>query len=85
MPKVPSKCGCMCDVMIVWVVSNPYHSMAIPWVVSMNIASEKKCVSQCYKVGEGSIPVSMYFCVFFRRVFLFPPRWVRWERLGELR
>ena len=50
--------------MIVWVVSNPYHSMAIPWVVSMNIASEKKCVSQCYKVGEGSILVSMYFCVF---------------------
>ena len=51
--------------MIVWVVSNPYHSMAIPWVVSMNIACEKKCVSQCYKVGEGSIPgFNVFLCVF---------------------
>ena len=51
--------------MIVWVVSNPYHSMAIPWVVSMNIASEKKVCFPMLQSGRRFNPrFNVFLCVF---------------------
>ena len=47
--------------MIVWAVSNPYHSMAIPWVVSMNIASEKSVFPNATKWEKVQSP---FQCVF---------------------
>ena len=55
--------------------------MAIPWVVSMNIASEKVCFPMLQSGRRFNPRFNVFLSVFQESV----PIWVRWERLGELR